>query len=71
MKNLTSLININQILFKQKRLLAEYCEKKGVKREDVFFMYNGKEVFETDTPKSIGYQKGIEFEVFDRINEQK
>ena len=38
--------------------MCEVCEKKGVDRENVKFMYNGKEIFETDTFNSVGMKNG-------------
>ena len=35
-------------------LINDYCKKRGLDRSLVRFMLNGKEIFETDTPESIG-----------------
>ena len=38
--------------------MTEFCKVRGLKRDLVCFMYNGREVFETDTAKSIGLKEG-------------
>ena len=46
--------------------MTEFCKARGLKRDLVCFMYNGREVFETDTAKSIGLKEGDNIECFDR-----
>ena len=46
--------------------MADFCKIRGIKKEMVCFMYYGQEVFETDTPKSIGLKEGDNIDCFDR-----
>jgi len=52
---------------KLKKLMADFCKIRGIKKEMVCFMYYGQEVFETDTPKSIGLKEGDNIDCFDRV----
>ena len=46
--------------------MTEFCKARGLKRDLVCFMYNGREVFETDTAKSIRMKEGEKIDCFDR-----
>ena len=46
--------------------MADFCETRGLQKEMVCFMYNGEEVFETDTPNSIDLKEGDNIDCFDR-----
>ena len=46
--------------------MTEFCKARGLERDLVCFMYNGREVFETDTAKSIGLKEGDNIDCFDR-----
>ena len=48
------------------RLMADFCKTRGLVKEMVCFMYNGQEVFETDTPNSIDLKEGDNIDCFDR-----
>ena len=48
------------------RIMDEFCRIRGLERKLVCFMYNGREIFETDTPKSIGLKHGENIDCFDR-----
>ena len=48
--------------------MEEFCEKSGLDRKTVCFMFKGREVFETDTPKLIGMKHGDNIDVYDRLN---
>ena len=45
--------------------MDEYCKVSGEDRSSIFFMYKGREVLETDTPKSINFVEGDTIEVYD------
>ena len=45
--------------------MDEYCKISGEDRSSIFFMYKGREVLETDTPKSINFVEGDTIEVYD------
>ena len=47
-------------------MMADFCKMRGLEKEKVCFMYNGQEVIETDTPKSIGLKEGDNIDCFDR-----
>ena len=47
--------------------MEEYYEKKGLDKKQVRFMIKGKEVFETDTPKSIGMKQGDNIDAYERF----
>ena len=42
-----------------------YCKATGEDRNSMYFMYKGREVLETDTPKTIGFVEGDTIEVYD------
>ena len=46
--------------------MFEFCKAKGLERSSVSFMYNGREVFENDSPNSIGLKEGDNIDCFDR-----
>ena len=46
--------------------MDDFCKMRGLERKLVCFMYNGREVFETDTPMSIGLKEGDNIDCFDR-----
>ena len=48
------------------RMMDDFCKIRGLEKEMVCFMYNGLEVSETDTPKSIGLKEGDNIDCFDR-----
>ena len=48
--------------------MDEFCEKSGYKRNTVCFEFKGREVFESDTPKSIGVKHGDIIDVYERLN---
>ena len=58
--------NFISLVFFIFRIMTEFCEARGHKRDVVCFMYNGQEVFETDTAKSIGLKEGDNIDCFDR-----
>ena len=43
-----------------------FCKIRGLERESVCFMHNGREVVVTDTPNSIGLKEGDNIDVYDR-----
>ena len=45
--------------------MDEYCKATGEDRNSIYFMYKGREVLETDTPKTIGFLEGDTIEVYD------
>ena len=45
-----------------------FCETNGVERKKVRFMFEGKEVFEADTPNSIGMKLGDTIDACHRLN---
>ena len=47
-------------------LINDYCTKRGLDRSLVRFMVNGREIFETDTPASVGMKNGDKIDVQDR-----
>ena len=47
--------------------MEEFCEKSGLDRKTVCFMFKGREVFETDTPKLIGMKHGDNIDVYTRL----
>ena len=47
--------------------MTNFCKSRGIERELVCFMYNGVEILEIDTPKSIGLKAGDDIVVFDRL----
>ena len=49
------------------RLMHDFSMTRGLDRKLVCFIYNGQEIFETDTPKSIGLKEGDNTYVFDRL----
>ena len=46
--------------------MADFCKISGLEKAKVSFMYNGREVIETDTPESIGLKEGDNTDCFDR-----
>ena len=44
--------------------MDEYCKATGEDRNSIYFEYKGREVYETDTPKSIGFVEGDTIEVY-------
>ena len=46
--------------------MDDFCKMRGLERKSTCFMYNGREVFETDTPKSIDLKEGDNIDCFDR-----
>ena len=40
------------------RFINDVCKKSGIHRDRLCFMYKGREVFESDTPNSIGLKEG-------------
>ena len=38
--------------------MEKFCKATGIKRENIIFMFKGKEVFETYKPKSISMKVG-------------
>ena len=48
--------------------MEEYCKKNGYEKKQVRFMFKGREVFETDTPKLIGMELGGNIDAFGRLN---
>ena len=44
--------------------MDEYCKATGEDRSSIYFMYKGREVLETDTPKTIGFVEGDTIEVY-------
>ena len=48
--------------------MNDFCQIRGLKRKLVCFIYNGREVFETDTPESIGLKEGDYVDCFDRFS---
>ena len=48
--------------------MEEFCEKNDLDRKKVCFMFKGREVFQTDTPKLIGMKHGDNIDVYDRLN---
>ena len=47
--------------------MEEYCEKKSLEKKHVRFMFKGKQVFEADTPKSIGMKNGDNIDAYERF----
>ena len=47
-------------------MMADFCKIRGLEKEKVCFMYNGREVTVTDTPESIGLKEGDNIDCFDR-----
>ena len=45
--------------------MDEYCKTTGEERNSIYFMYKGREVLETDTPKSINFVEGDTIEIYD------
>ena len=45
--------------------MDEYRKISSEDRSSIFFMYKGREVLETDTPKTIGFVEGDTIEVYD------
>ena len=70
LKCFSYLLNIKLIVISQRtyyfRLIADFCKIRGLEKEKVCFMYNGREVTETDTPESIGLKEGDNIDCFDR-----
>ena len=48
--------------------MTEFCKVRGLERKLVCFMLNGREVFETDTPRSIGLKEGDQIDCFYRFS---
>ena len=48
--------------------MDEYCKKKGLDRKNVRFVFNGRVVFQTDTPKLIGMKEGDNIEAHERLD---
>ena len=46
--------------------MTEFCKARGLKRDLVCFMSNGREVSKTDTAKSIRMKEGDNIGCFDR-----
>ena len=46
--------------------MDDYCKATGEDRKSIYFVYKGREVYETDTPKSIGFVAGDIIEVYDK-----
>ena len=71
LKCFSYLLNIKLIVISQRtyyfRLIADFCKIRGLEKEKVCFMYNGREVNETDTPESIGLKEGDNIDCFDRF----
>ena len=44
----------------------DYCKIKNIKRELVSFHFGGREILDTDTPKSIGLKEGDKIDVSDK-----
>ena len=38
--------------------MTDFCKMRGLERKLVCFLYNGRDLFETDTPKSVGLKEG-------------
>ena len=47
--------------------MDEYCKNKGLQRKNVRFVFNGRKVFETDTPKLIGMKEGDNIDAYERL----
>ena len=45
--------------------MDKYCKATDEDRNSTYFMYKGREVLETDTPKTIGFVEGDTIEVYD------
>ena len=48
--------------------MEEYCEKLGLEMNQVRFMFKGREVFEHQTPKSIGMKEGDNIDGYERLD---
>ena len=46
--------------------MADFCKIRGLEKEMVRFIHNGREILETDTPESIGLKEGDNIDCFDR-----
>ena len=47
-------------------MITDFCKKRGLDKSLVRFMVNGREIFETDTPDSIGMNDGDEIDIVDK-----
>lgn len=48
------------------RFMTDFCKKRGLQRNMVSFMYNDREIFESDTPNSICMKEGDNIDCFDK-----
>ena len=48
------------------RLMTDFCKKRGLQRNMVSFMYNGREIFESDTPSSLHMKEGETIDCIDK-----
>ena len=47
------------------RLMDDACKKRGFQRENWCFIFNGKIVLETDTPRSIGMKESDNIDMYE------
>lgn len=46
--------------------MMDFCKLKNLDRKLVCFIFNGREVFETDTPESIGLKEGDNIDCYEK-----
>ena len=49
-------------------IIEEYCKMSGYERKSVRFVFKGRELLQTDTPKSIGMKHEDNIDVYERLN---
>ena len=47
-----------------RKLMAAYCKRQGISKEDVRFTFDGARLHEQDVPKARGLEDGDQIEVF-------